>query len=61
METVTGESGLSDMASDEVYNYFQLEKAKKFISDNTSGLLLKVAVISWAENSLMPNSIARYE
>ena len=61
METVTGESGLSEMATDEVYNFAQLEKAKKFIADNTSGLLLKTAVTSWSENSLQPDSIARYE
>ena len=49
------------MKPDAVYDFQQLEKAKKFIADNTSSLLLKNAVISWCENSLMPDNTELYE
>lgn len=61
METVAGESGLSEMATDAVYDFQQLEKAKKFIADNTSALLLKNAVICWCENSLLPDDTELFE
>ena len=40
METVNNESNLSD-ANDQVYSYYQLDNAKKFIMDVTTSLLLK--------------------
>ena len=51
------EDGLSNMAPDGVYNYEQLTKAKKFLSDISSALMLKNALISWNENHTMPDSI----
>ena len=58
METIMYEDGLSNMAPDGVYNYEQLTKAKKFLSDSSSALMLKNALISWNENHTMPDSIA---
>jgi hypothetical protein len=58
METIMYEDGLSNMAPDGVYNYEQLTKAKKFLSDISSALMLKNALISWNENHTMPDSIA---
>ena len=61
METLCGDEGLNLMGSDDVYSFRQLDNAKKFISDNTTALLLKNAVICWSENSLTPDTQERYE
>jgi hypothetical protein len=60
METVNNESNLSD-ANDQVYSYYQLENAKKFISDVTTSLLLKQALICWTENCVAPESAEQFE
>jgi len=61
METVCQETGLSEMATDAVYDFQQLEKARKYIADNTTALLLKNAVIMWCENSQLPDDTVLYE
>lgn len=56
MEAVYDDTSLQQQSENSCYSLAQLRLASRFINDNASAKLLKIALICWIENSLLPQT-----